>query len=147
MTSDVENVTGGGGRDVITGDSAPSPATVSAAADADLLVHDASFAEEEVQRAAETGHSTVGQAAAVAAEAHVKLLVLVHISSRYHVGKVIEEAKEVFEPTIAPRDFDVVELPFPERGTWSRTELAKRGKSRRPKPSFVAHRCYAGRVL
>jgi len=101
---------------VISGDSVPSPATVSAAADADLLVHDASFAEEEVQRAAETGHSTVGQAAAVAAEAHVKMLALVHISSRYHVGKVIEEAREVFEPTIAPRDFDVVELPFPERG-------------------------------
>lgn len=101
---------------VITGDSAPSPATVSAAADADLLIHDASFAEEEVQRAAETGHSTVGQAAAVAAEAHVKLLALVHISSRYHVGTVIEEAREVFEPTVAPKDFDVVELPFPERG-------------------------------
>jgi len=101
---------------VITGDTAPSPATVSAAADADLLIHDASFAEEETQRAAETGHSTIGQAAAVAAEAHVKLLALVHISSRYHVGKVIEEAKDVFGPTIAPKDFDVVELPFPERG-------------------------------
>lgn len=101
---------------VLTGDTAPSPATVSAAADADLLIHDASFAEEEVQRAAETGHSTIGQAAAVAAEAHVKLLALVHISSRYHVGKVIEEAKEVFEETVAPRDFDVIELPFPERG-------------------------------
>jgi len=101
---------------VVTGDTAPSPATVSAAADADLLIHDASFAEEETQRAAETGHSTLGQAAAVAAEAHVKLLALVHISSRYHVGKVIEEAKEVFEPTVAPRDFDVIELPFPERG-------------------------------
>ncbi|HVQ59074.1 MAG TPA: ribonuclease Z [Solirubrobacterales bacterium] len=101
---------------VVTGDTAPSPATVSAAADAELLIHDASFAEEEVQRAAETGHSTVGQAAAVAAEAHVKLLALVHISSRYHVGKVLEEATEVFEPTIAPRDFDVIEIPFPERG-------------------------------
>lgn len=101
---------------VVSGDTAPSPATVSAAADADLLVHDASFAEEEAQRAAETGHSTVGQAAAVAAEAHVKLLALVHISSRYHVGTVIKEAKAVFEPTVAPRDFDVVELPFPERG-------------------------------
>jgi len=101
---------------VVTGDTAPSPATVSAAADADLLIHDASFAEEEVQRAAETGHSTIGQAAAVADEAHVKLLALVHISSRYHVGKVIEEAKAIFEPTVAPRDFDVIELPFPERG-------------------------------
>lgn len=101
---------------VVTGDTAPSPATVSAAADAELLIHDASFAEEEVQRAAETGHSTVGQAAAVAAEAHVKLLALVHISSRYHVGKVLEEATEVFEATIAPKDFDVIEIPFPERG-------------------------------
>ena len=100
---------------MITGDSAPSPATASAAANADLLIHDASFAEEEVQRAAETGHSTVGRRP-VAAEAHVKLLALVHISSRYHVGKVIEEAREVFESTIAPKDFDVIELPFPERG-------------------------------
>jgi ribonuclease Z len=101
---------------VLTGDTAPSPATVAAAADAELLIHDASFAEEEVQRAAETGHSTVGQAAAVAAEAHVKLLALVHISSRYHVGKVLEEAQEVHPDTVAPRDFDTIEIPFPERG-------------------------------
>ncbi|HVY95367.1 MAG TPA: ribonuclease Z [Solirubrobacterales bacterium] len=101
---------------VITGDTSPSPATVAAAADAELLVHDASFAEEEAQRAAETGHSTVGQAAAVAREAHVKLLALVHISSRYHVGKVLEEAEEVYEATVAPKDFDVIEVPFPERG-------------------------------
>jgi ribonuclease Z len=100
----------------ITGDTAPSPATVAAAADAELLVHDASFAEEEAQRAAETGHSTVGQAAAVAAEAHVKLLALVHISSRYHVGAVLDEARDVFEPTVAPKDFDTIEIPFPERG-------------------------------
>lgn len=105
------------GRTVaITGDTAPSPATVAAAADAELLIHDSSFAEEEAQRAAETGHSTVGQAAAVAAEAHVKLLALVHISSRYHVGTVLDEAREVFEPTVAPRDFDTIEIPFPERG-------------------------------
>lgn len=101
---------------VITGDTAPCHATVAAAADADLLIHDASFSEEEAQRAAETGHSTVGQAAAVAKEAHVKLLALVHISSRYHVGKVLEEAKEVYEHVLAPRDFDVIEIPFPERG-------------------------------
>ncbi len=101
---------------VLTGDTAPSPTTVAAAADAELLIHDASFAEEEVQRAAETGHSTFAQAAAVATEAHVKLLALVHISSRYHVGTVLEDARDLFEPTIAPRDFDVIEVPFPERG-------------------------------
>jgi ribonuclease Z len=101
---------------VISGDTSPSPATVAAAADAELLIHDASFAEEDAQRAAETGHSTVGQAAAVAREAHVKMLALVHISSRYHVGKVLEEAQDVYEPTVAPKDFDVIEVPFPERG-------------------------------
>jgi len=100
----------------ITGDTAPCHATVEAARGAELLVHDASFSEEEAQRAADTGHSTVGQAAAVAREAGVELLALVHISSRYHVGKVLEEAREVFEPTVAPRDFDLIEIPFPERG-------------------------------
>ena len=101
---------------VITGDTAPCRATVEVAHRADLLVHDASFAEEEAQRAADTGHSTVGQAAAVAREAEVKMLALVHISSRYHVGRVLEEAREVFEPALAPRDFDLVDIPFPERG-------------------------------
>ncbi len=101
---------------VLSGDTAPSPATVAAAADAELLIHDASFAEEDAQRAAETGHSTVGQAAAVAREAHVKMLALVHVSSRYHVGKVLEEARGVYETTVAPRDFDIIEVPFAERG-------------------------------
>jgi ribonuclease Z len=105
------------GRTVaITGDTAPCAATVEAARGAELLVHDASFAEEEAQRAAETGHSTAGQAAAVAREAGVRMLALVHISSRYHVKAVLEEAREEFEDTIAPRDFDVVEIPFSERG-------------------------------
>ena len=101
---------------VITGDTAPCRATVEAARGAELLIHDASFSEEEAQRAADTGHSTVGQAATVAREADVGLLALVHISSRYHVGKVLEEAREVFEPTLAPRDFDLIEIPFPEKG-------------------------------
>lgn len=111
---------------VITGDTAPCQATVEAARGAELLVHDASFAEEEAQRAADTGHSTVGQAAAVAREAGVKMLALVHISSRYHVGKVLEEARDVFKPSVAPRDFDLVEIPFPERGE---PELVANGAS------------------
>jgi ribonuclease Z len=121
-----------GRRVVITGDTAPCHATVDAARGAELLIHDASFAEEEVQRAADTGHSTVGQAAAVAREAGVKMLALVHISSRYHVGKVVEEAREVFEPAIAPRDFDLVEIPFPERG---RPRLVSNGARERDESS------------
>jgi ribonuclease Z len=101
---------------VITGDTAPCVATADAAQGAQLLVHDGSFAEQEAQRAAETGHSTAGQAAALAREADVKMLALVHVSSRYNVGQVLEEARAVFEQAIAPRDFDLVEIPFPERG-------------------------------
>ena len=101
---------------VITGDTAPCDATAEAAFRAELLVHDASFANEEAHRAAETQHSTAAQAAAVAKEAEVKMLALVHISSRYHVGEVLKEAQAVYEPAIAPRDFDVIEIPFPERG-------------------------------
>jgi ribonuclease Z len=118
----------------ITGDTAPCHATVEAARGASLLVHDASFSEEEAQRAADTGHSTVGQAAAVAREAEVELLALVHISSRYHVGKVLEEAREVFEPTVAPRDFDLIEIPFPERGG---PELVVNGSRERGEPQPV----------
>ncbi len=101
---------------VLTGDTAPSPRTVAAAADAELLIHDSSFMDEDASRARETGHSTVDQAASVAAEAHTKLLALVHISSRYHVGKALEDARAIFDPTVAPRDFDQIEIPFPERG-------------------------------
>ncbi len=101
---------------VFTGDTGPCQATIVAAADADLLIHDSSFMEEECERAIETGHSTAAQAAEVANAANVKMLALVHISARYHVKAALEEAKANFSNTVAPRDFDLVELPFPERG-------------------------------
>jgi ribonuclease Z len=105
-----------GRKVVMTGDTAPCEMTRVAAHEAQLLVHDSSFADEEVQRAAETGHSTGRQAAALAADAGVGMLALVHISSRYDVRSVLAEAQEAFPGAVAPRDFDVVEIPFPERG-------------------------------
>ena len=87
-----------------------------AAHDAQVLVHDASFADEEAERAGETGHSTASQAAQLAAGAGVDMLALVHVSSRYDVGAVLAEAVNTFDRAIAPRDFDLVEIPFPERG-------------------------------
>jgi ribonuclease Z len=101
---------------VVTGDTAPTELTRVAAHEAQLLVHDASFADEELARAAETGHSTARQAAELAATAGVDMLALVHISSRYDVRAVLGEAREAFPEAIAPRDFDLVEIPFPERG-------------------------------
>ena len=101
---------------VITGDSAPSEMTAAAAHRADLLVHEATFSHEEADRASETGHSTARQAAELAREAGVKLLALIHVSPRYAGPDLRDEARAVFERTIVPRDFDRVELPFPERG-------------------------------
>jgi len=100
----------------ITGDTMPCSSTVRAAAEADLLIHDSSFMTADADRARETGHSTGAQAGGVAAEAGVKMLAMVHISARYHVGKALAEAREVFPGSVAPRDFDQIELPFPERG-------------------------------
>ena len=101
---------------VVTGDTAPSEMTMVAAHEAQLLVHDASFADEEIARAAETGHSTARQAGELARDARVAMLALVHVSSRYDVRLVLDEAREAFPAAIAPRDFDLVEIPFPERG-------------------------------
>jgi ribonuclease Z len=105
-----------GRRIVLSGDSAPCERTADAASGADLLVHDGSFATDEADRAAETGHSTAREAAELASEAGVKMLALVHVSSRYNVTDVLAEAREVLPDAIAPRDFDLIEVPFPERG-------------------------------
>jgi ribonuclease Z len=84
--------------------------------EADLLVHEATFMEEEAERAGETRHSTAAQAAELAAAASVRMLALTHISPRYAGGQVRDEARTAFENVIVPRDFDRVEIPFPERG-------------------------------
>ena len=105
-----------GRRLVYTGDTAPCDTTREAARDADLLIHEASFGDEEVERALETRHSTARQAAEVARDAGVKLLCLTHVSGRYFGRELRDEAREVFANTELPRDFDVVELPYPERG-------------------------------
>ncbi len=105
-----------GRRIAISGDTEPCEATREAARGAQLLVHDASFADEEADRAAETGHSTARQAAELAAAAEVHMLALVHISSRHFVPEILAEARRAFPGAEAPRDFDRIEIPFPERG-------------------------------
>ena len=101
---------------VIAGDTAPFETTEAAAYGADLLVHEATFTEEEAERARETRHSTARGAAELAARAEVRMLALHHVSPRYGGRELREEAREAFPPTIVPRDFDRVEIPFPERG-------------------------------
>jgi ribonuclease Z len=103
-----------------------------AAHEAQLLVHDGSFADAELERAVETRHSTARQAAELALQAEVSLLALVHVSSRYDVRSVLAEAREVFPTTEAPRDFDLVEIPLPERGEPRLVEKGARARDRQP---------------
>jgi ribonuclease Z len=101
---------------VMSGDTAPCERLAVASYQADLLVHEATFAAPELERAHETAHSTAAQAARLAADAEVRMLALTHLSTRYPVGVLVEEARELFSNTVVPRDFDTIELPFAERG-------------------------------
>jgi ribonuclease Z len=112
---------------VLTGDTARAKSVMEAAARADVLVHEATFLADERERAKETLHSTAADAALVARAAGVRLLALTHLSSRYFGQDVAEEARAVFPDTVVPRDFDVIEIPFPERGP---PELVHRGARR-----------------
>jgi ribonuclease Z len=105
-----------GRKIVLSGDTAPCETLRVAAHQADVLVHEATFADEESDRAAQTRHSTARQAAELARDAEVRLLALTHLSSRYGGGEIRDEARSVFERTVVPRDFDTIEIPFAEKG-------------------------------
>ncbi|MBX6333222.1 MAG: ribonuclease Z [Gemmatimonadaceae bacterium] len=108
-----------GRKVVLTGDTRPTQTTVDAARGADVLVHEATFADEEQERAAETGHSTGREAAEVARAAGVRRLVLTHFSARYSrdTSDLVREARAVFEETIAARDGMVMDIPYVNEGT------------------------------
>jgi ribonuclease Z len=105
-----------GRKIVISGDTRPSQQLAVAAHEADVLVHEATFADEEAQRARETGHSTAREAAEQARGANVRKLALTHLSTRYGGREIRDEARSVFPGTEVPRDFDTIEVPFPEKG-------------------------------
>jgi ribonuclease Z len=124
-----------GRKIVITGDTAPVETVVEAAWGADVLVTEATFSEEERDRAQETMHQTAAQAAGLARRANVGLLALTHLSNRYFGPEIAREAREIFPDTVVPKDFDVVEVPFAERGA---PRLLKGGALHRREPEPVS---------
>ena len=99
---------------VFTGDTRPTASVVDAAQGADLLIHEATFGEEEKERAKETGHSTAKEAAQVALAAGVKKLMMCHVSARYSMSaeELVKEAREVFPNASVAKDGMEVDVPF-----------------------------------
>ena len=82
--------------------------------DADLLIHDATFDDQEADRAREVLHSTAGEAGEAAAASNARMLALVHISSRYtSTVNHIRDAKRHYDGDVTlPADLTVLEVPF-----------------------------------
>ncbi len=105
------------GRTIVcSGDTRPCDAIVARAIDCDLLVHEATFLDEEIDRARDTYHSTAREAAEIAAEARVRMLALTHLSMRSQPKLVKAEAEALHDNVVVPRDLDLIALPFRERG-------------------------------
>jgi len=92
---------------VYTGDTEKTENVVKLAKDADILIHDSTYVHEDKEPA--RGHSSAREAAEIAKEANVKLLVLTHLSRRYQtkedIEKLLKDAKQVFENVIVAEDF------------------------------------------
>ncbi|MEM2780179.1 MAG: ribonuclease Z [Candidatus Bathyarchaeia archaeon] len=104
-----------GRKIVYTGDTRPFESLADFAADADLLIHDATLDDDLAERAYEDGHSTPSQAAENAKNSRAKLLILTHISARYGNPKVLlKQARKIFKKTQVAEDFMTIEVPLPK---------------------------------
>ena len=101
---------------VLSGDTRPCDSLMARAVDCDLLIHEATFLDEELDRARDTHHSTAREAAELAAEARVRMLALTHLSMRSPPKLIKAEAEAIHDNVVVPRDLDLIELPFRERG-------------------------------
>lgn len=101
-----------GRKIVYSGDCPYCKSTVSAARDADLLIHEGTFDPSKAEEAKERNHSTVEDAARVAKEAEVKKLAITHISPRYsdETDALLKAARKVFPNTIIADDGMKVKL-------------------------------------
>ncbi|ELY50278.1 ribonuclease Z [Natronorubrum bangense] len=102
---------------VYTGDTRPTTTTIEVADEPDLLIHDATFADDRADRAAATAHSTARQAAEIANRAGADRLALMHLSSRYagHTDDHLTQARAIFDGEVfVPEDGQKLGIPYPD---------------------------------
>jgi len=96
---------------VYAGDTRPCERVVELARGADVLIHDCTLANELLDKAIESGHSTPWEAAEIAKKAGAKQLVLIHISPRYVDDAVLlKEAQQVFPNVTVAKDLMELEV-------------------------------------
>ena len=95
---------------VITGDTGKTEDILEACRDADALVIESTYLEEETEMARQFSHLTARQAAELAVKAGVKKLIITHISRRYREKDVLKEAQAIFPNTVVARDFDSFQI-------------------------------------
>ena len=107
-----------GRKVVFCGDTIYTPNAVELARDADVLIHEATFLQEELMQAERARHSTALMAAQTAQKANAKTLILTHFSARYEagqqLGELLAEAQSVFPNTLLAHDFLTYEVPREE---------------------------------
>ena len=99
-----------GAKLVVVGDTGRTDNLLEVAKDADTLVIEATYLEEEADMARQFSHMTARQAAELAVKAGVKKLIITHISRRYREKDVIREAQAVYPNAVVARDFDVFQV-------------------------------------
>jgi len=99
-----------GTRLVHVGDVGGTDELLEVCRDADTLVIEATYLEEEAEMARDYAHMTARQAAQLALQTGVKHLILTHISRRYRERDVVAEARAIFPNTIVARDFDAFQI-------------------------------------
>jgi ribonuclease Z len=99
-----------GTRLVHVGDVGRTDELVAAVCEADALIIEATYLEEEREMADQFAHLTARQAAELAVCAGVKHLILTHISRRYRERDVLAEAQAIFPNTFVARDFDTFQV-------------------------------------
>ena len=99
-----------GTRLVHVGDAGRTDDLVEVCREADLLVIEATYLEDEADMARDFAHLTARQAAELALQAGVKHLILTHISRRYRERDVLAEAQAIIPASYVARDFDVYQV-------------------------------------
>jgi ribonuclease Z len=100
----------GGAKFIVVGDAGKTADLVEVCKEADGLVIESTYLNEEAAMAKEFSHLTARQAAELALQAGVKRLILTHLSRRYREKDVLAEAQAIFPNSSVARDFDTFQI-------------------------------------